>query len=330
MFFLYWVLLSTSAYGEKISYPVQRIRAAGIDAIQVIGVKGRLKFIGKQSPHFRLNVRHTKNKRSQDWYLSVDRRGSTLVLEVFNVAHGAQWRNHVKKDVWPEFDLELSGPPRPLTVSWREGDLRFEKWTAPVESSHLKGRLEARGGAGNWRLQTGKGDVKIENLAGHLDLQGESGQLVINGLKGDLQLRWMEGKIELNDIAGSGTVENHKADLRLNTCRKEWRISQDGGSARVQNCSGILRADGKNTKWEITGTTSLNAEIKSETGPVRVRWPKGGAKVFLTSQSGGILGDSIAPILDPEGRKVATFQIGKKPSGRLFVQTDSGDIQFRQ
>jgi hypothetical protein len=74
----------------------------------------------------------------------------------------------------------------------------------------------------------------------------------------------------------------------------------------------------------------LESDIKSGTGEVAVRWPLGGAKVFLTSNKGEIGGrSSVQPRIDGEGRKVAELQVGKAPFGQVFVRTETGAIVFK-
>src|SRR5665213_3067525 len=130
----------TGASAEKESYHVQKNSIKSVTDIKIVGVKGHLKMRG--IPHARslsLFVQHSKGRKYDDWHLSVERRGNTIFLEVFNVAYGKQWKNQVREELWPEFDIEMNGASLPVVVGWREGNLEFSNWTASLEVSFLKG-----------------------------------------------------------------------------------------------------------------------------------------------------------------------------------------------
>lgn len=324
------LFLGFFANGEKYAYPEQRILAAGVENIQISGVRGQIKLTGHSSKSFRLRVKHSKGKKYDDWSLAVDRRGNTLYFEVSSVAYGAQWRKLVKQDLWPEFDVELSGPPVAAVVSWREGDLEYIDWTAPVESSHIKGHLTVKGGVGKYSLQTGEGDVSVSKLAGDLTLKGESGRVTIEQLTGPLKLSWLSGAVNLSNVMGGGQLDLNDNELKISACQGEWTVKMAGGKAKIDRCSGKLTAQGVSTEWELRAAHDLETEIKSESGAVSVKWRSGGAKVFLTSESGEIGGPKVQTKLDAEGRKVAEFKVGEKPFGQVFVRTQSGPIVFKQ
>ncbi len=324
------LFLGFFAHAEKYAYPEQKILAAGVENIQISGVRGQIKLKGHPGKTFRLKVKHSKGKKYEDWSLAVDRRGNTLYFEVSSAAYGAQWRKLVKRDLWPEFDVELSGPPVPATVSWREGDLEYIDWTAAVESSHIKGKLTVIGGSGKYSLQTGEGDVLVKKMAGELILKGESGAVSIEQLTGPLTLSWVAGAVRLKSVMAGGRLDLTDNELSVHTCRGNWLVNMAGGKAHIENCSGKLNAQGVSAAWALRAAFNLETEIKSESGSVAVDWRSGGAKVFLTSESGEIGGPRVKTKLDAEGRKVADFKFGSKPFGQVFVKTQSGPIVFKQ
>lgn len=306
------VLVTLFARAEKFSYPQQRFLAKGVEKIQIIGVNGQVKLTGRAGKSYRLRVRHSKNKTSQDWSLFVDRRGNTLVLEVFSVAYGAQWRAHVRKELWPEFDIQLEGPPKPVAVSWRTGDMEFHRWSAPVEASQVDGRVRVREGSGTYSLHMGETEVDVEGLNGSLTVRGERGRVRIAKLTGDLRLNWLSGDVNVSAVNGNAHLD----------------VGQ--GRVRIEGRGGKLQGEGKSAAWTLARSQFRDVEIQSESGPVI--WEKflGGAKVFLTSDRGEIRGLKLPPLLDSEGRKVSEFAIGKKPYAQVFVRTETGPIHFRQ
>lgn len=323
------IFASAMAFGAKYSYPEQKLRSHGIEKIEISGVKGEVKLSGRAGKVYRLKVKHSRGKKYEDWSLAVDRRGSTLVLEVSSVVYGAQWRKHVRQDQWPEFDVELSGPSVPAVISWKEGSLHYSKWSNDVESSHLNGELEVIEGVGTYTLHTGSGRVKVSKLAGDLKLKGEAGDVSIEQITGALTLNWLTGNVRLKSLMGGGKLELSEAKLNLAACRGNWSIHLARGEAEIDQCSGKLTAEGESTSWKVTASEALETEIKSADGPVAVEWKRAGAKVFLTSKDGEIAGPLVQSKLDSEGRKVAEFTVGKKPFAAVFVRTESGAISFK-
>lgn len=323
------LLWCTLAHGEKYAYPEQKIRARGIQDIQISGVKGHVKVKGHAGKSYRLRVRHSKSKRYEDWSLAVDRRGGTLYLEVSSAAYGAQWRKIVRRDQWPEFDVELIGPSKPITVAWREGKIEFLNWTADVESSHLKGALTVREGVGNYNLQTGEGDVNIEKLAGDLTLKGDTGDVSIGEVTGAVNMSWLSGQVLLTSVSGGGTLNVNDSELKVASCQGDWTINMARGKADIERCSGKLQAEGESAAWRLRASHDLETEIKSLSGPVDVEWKSGGAKVFLTSDTGSIAAPKTKAKTDPQGRLVAEFKVGAKPFAQVFVKTQSGRIIFK-
>jgi hypothetical protein len=128
------IFSASFAFGAKYTYPEQKLSANGIEKIEISGVKGAVKLVGRPGKVYRLKVRHSRGKKFEDWSLAIDRRESILVLEVSSAVYGAQWRKHVRQDQWPEFDVELSGPSVPATISWKEGQLEYSKWSNDLES----------------------------------------------------------------------------------------------------------------------------------------------------------------------------------------------------
>jgi DUF4097 and DUF4098 domain-containing protein YvlB len=323
------IFAAASAFGAKHTYPEQKFSSNGVQKIEISGVKGEVKVSGRAGKAYRLKVKHSRGKKYEDWSLAVDRRGEVLVLEVSSAVYGAQWRKHVRQDQWPEFDVELSGPPVPLIVSWKQGQLHYSKWSADIESSHLKGDLTIEEGVGNYDLHTGMGDVQVAKLAGELKVQGESGNVTIDQVTGAVTLNWLSGNVKLKTVMGGGKLDLNESKLTVDACRGEWSIQLARGQAEIEGCSGKLMAEGQSTAWRLRKNQDLETEIKSGEGPVAVEWNSGGAKVFLTSNQGVIEGPKVQSKLDSEGRKVAEFTVGKKPFSAVFVRTESGPILFK-
>lgn len=294
----------------KISYPPQTISAKGVERLKIVGVKGRLRLTSTNKKTYKIKVTHSKGKQSEDWSLSLDRQGPVLALEVFNVALGAQWRNLVREEAWPEFDLEIEGPSVPAVISWREGDLRLARWQSDIEAAFLKGQFRSDHMKGQLKLQAVEAQIQIRSFQGELSLKGENGRVELNDVNGTVDINWLRGNLSAHRIAGK---------IHL-----EW----PSGSASLKQLNGTLKANGSSTNWQISALAPSELEVSSQSGTVDLKW-RGGAKVFL-STSGGTF--KVAKGWTVENRDKGTVvetTIGNSPRGSIFVRTQEGNISWQ-
>jgi hypothetical protein len=277
-----------------------------------------------------VKVRHSDSRRSADWNLSIERRGSTLVLEVSNPGLGKEWRRLIRREQWPEFDIDLEGPPLPTVVSWRQGDLTYADWAADLETSFLGGKVRIRGGSGNHRLQAINSSIDARDFHGSLSLKGGHGPVSLSGLRGALHLNWLQGVITARDVRGEVDLDAGDSEVRIDGGGGSWKISAGAGRIKVAGFQGRMRAIGRSTAWDLSGRAKSDIEVINGSGPVRVKWPAMN-RVFLTSHHGRIR--SPYQVEDRDGRRVAERRASKgkrarPPLGQVFVRTESGDISF--
>lgn len=302
---------------EKFAYAPQKLSLKDVRSIKISGVKGNLKLKGhKSTRHLILKVQHSKGRRLEDWHLSAERRGSVLFLEVFNVAYGKQWKNLVREDQWPEFDIEIEAPALPMDVSWREGRIEIASWSGDLDLSLLKGSVMARSSIGTLNLHPVAADVSITNHLGAVSIRGESGDLQIRQVVGDINVNWLSG------------------DLSFRNCRGKLRVETRSGHAVVAGLEGTLEAKGHSTQWDLTAAAPADVNIESITGPVNLLWSHGGAKVFLASQRGKIAYPvrNFLKSSDREGTRVVEGVkpgANKKMMGQVFVRSEAGTITWR-
>lgn len=313
----------------KFTYPPQKFAALGIERVQVEGVRGRLFLKGKPGRFFRAKVKHSKSRNSDDWHLVIERRQDQLHVEVFNVLYGAQWKRHVKQEMWPEFDVELEGPSRPLQVSWRDGTVQLQNWQAPVEASLLKGQMRIEGGTSRHAIQAVEAEVQLKDFVGEITLQGEKGALDVSDLRGQLDLNWLAGRIQLDRISGKVKVDTQDASIVSRGGGGEWELSVPKGSVKMESFQGLLKASGTSSVWSVSCQGHADVEVVTQDGSVDVRWLKGGTKLFLSSHRGEIRVPTPFKVEDRDGYQVVEGRQGEKPKGHLFVRTTSGPISFR-
>lgn len=317
MLFLASVLsLSAARASDKYAYPAQRISLRGVHDLKISGVKGTLKLRGHgqhKSRFLTLKVQHSKSRRYEDWHLSVDRQGSTIALEVFNVSYGLQWRKFIREDKWPEFDIEIDAPEIPANVSWREGHIEVTNWRGDLDVSLLKGEIRAQGGHGKFNLQPVQANVDLINHKGAVNVRGESGRVRLARLTGDISLNWVNGPLWIHE------------------CRGNVQVEMQTGQATITGLQGRLKGRSASAKWDVQAAAPAEMNVSSVSGPIDVAWGGGGAKVFLTSENGAIHfpRPSFLQSSEREGKHVVQGVKTAKTMGQIFVQSRGGAITWR-
>lgn len=315
--------------GDKTTYPPQTLRAQGIKKLQITGVNGRLHLTARSGKFFTIQVKHSKGRRGEDWHLSVDRQGEALVFEVFNVATGAKWRSLVRKELWPQFDVEITGPSVPALISWRDGELRVKDWRAPVEATWLSGSVVVSEMRAPLNLQLAQARVEISKHSGRLDLRGESGRLVLNEIDGFADVHWLRGDVVAQKMKGGGRIESTAGQWRLAKLEGAWSAKLGEGSAGLEAIGGIFKGEGAAASWEVKMPSIGEVEILSASGDVRVDALGPEGKIFLSSRDGKIIVPPSFAIEDRDGIKVVERGGAKSGRGQIFVRTQSGSITWR-
>lgn len=322
--------------GDKVSYPVQEIPLKNVKEFRIVGVKGSVRLrqtrnTGSQRDVLQLRVSHSKARKYDDWYLSVQRRGHTLFLEVFNTAYGSKWRDQIREDQWPEFDLDITANNRPATVSWREGFISVDGWSEKLDISFLKGQAQVRDVTGPTKLQVLDAQIDVDRQKGALNIQGNSGEVKITNLEAPLTLNWLSGKISCENCEGKGTIASTDSRIRLMQTSGEWNVNLDRGSADISGFFGLLKAKGISSGWTVKAAQGADVNVVSENGPVMIARQPGRSKVFLTSLAGAINAPSGFKKERRSGVQVVEnleAKAGVTKLGQVFVRTRTGAIHL--
>lgn len=327
------LLLSLPGIGnaQKVSYPAHKLSSAGVNEIRITGVKGKLNLRHRPGKFFFIKVKHTKGERGEDWHLSMDRQGNALVMEVFSTELGREWRRQVRKELWPEFDIEIDGPAKPSMVAWREGRIEVEGWTEPLDISFLEGSFKSKRTSGALKVQAGNADVFVTDHKGSLSLKGERGRLEMVNVQGQQELHWMSGSVRAERCSGRVTLESTDAELNIQNSAGDWSVKLASGFAKLLKMSGKVTTTGNSSDWDMSLSSPAEAEFTTRSGQVAVKWLSGTVKLFLSSQKGEIqVPKKFAVEERSGGRVVEANQKAKGASGTVFVKTESGKIIWRE
>ncbi len=319
---------------SKSAYPDQRLSLWGVKSLHIVGVKGSLKLHGKNhGSYLNLKVQHANSRIFEDWQLSVDRRGNTLFLEVYNAASGKQWMNQVRAEFRPEFDIELSGPSLPTVVGWNEGKMEISHWNSDVEASILQGHVKVTGGSGALTLQSVNTGLTVRTHTGAIQIKGESGPIVLVGNHGALNLDWLRGPVSLWDCSGNMQIASQDSQVTVYGGGGELHLQLTKGLAKIDAFKGLVNGQSQQANWEISAAAPAVLNVTSKSGQVGLKWKTGGAKVFLTSRQGPIGFTPKTKFLtatDGDGRKIVEGVRTGQIMGQVFIRTESGAIGWSE
>lgn len=304
------LLLSHALYADKFAYSPQRISSQGITSLKVSGVKGRLIIREKPVKFYRIQVKHSKDKRYEDWNLSADRVHDALVLEVFNVSAGKQWQKMVQQDHWPEFDIELEGPSVPAVVAWRDGLVEIKGWNKSLELSFLNGKVDVLRTKGPLKLETVDAQVKVRQHQGELDLRGQKGSVELDAINAKTKVVWLNGTLKSDGLQGSYNVD--------------W----NSGALNLLGVDAVLKGTSSSAEWNIRAKAPSDINVNTASGGVKIQWDKGGVGYFLSSATGKLKVKLPCKVQARNGGEVCEGQKPGKPRGEVFVQSKTGLISW--
>jgi DUF4097 and DUF4098 domain-containing protein YvlB len=310
------------------TYQPMQMKVHPGDSIKIMGVHGTLKLI-QDSRYKNLHILMSQRKtQATDWNLSVERRGSSIEIEIFSIANMAQWQSQLTNSQLPQYDIIIQGPALPVKASWREGNIEIKQWSEPVDLMLLEGNLNIKNTAGNFVIQGGRLNMTVAHHKGDLEFSADKGQLKIEQVQGKLSVKLMEGSLALTDFDGDLDWQSEKASLVSTHGSGKWNLASTLGAVQVDGFKGILKGTGDKARWRLNVAETSDVEIHSGSGPVKVRWPRGAAKAFLTTKTGGIQAPSNGKVTREEGVSKWLAQWGQGQLGQLFVNTQSGSISL--
>jgi len=320
------ILFNSPVNAAVVSYPAQLLPSQGISHLDVTGVRGRVQLTGRKGRTYQLKVRHS-SKQTEDWNLSVERKGTRLVLQVENIGVDSVWRRLLQKDNWPEFEIELIGPSIPTTVGWRDGQIHVQNWQAPLEISLLKGHVSLRKGRGPLKVQVVSGELRIAQHNGDIEVRGDQGRVRLEQLEGNARVHWLNGNIWGRSLIGNLHLESNQGDVQLREGRGDWHLNVRAGQVQIEQQAGSLLGDGDSSQWNVRLKALSNVRLTSKSGAVHVQQsglPNSHAKVFLSSLNGPLR--SPYRITETDGIRVSQGGEGRQ---RIYVATGSGAITYK-
>jgi len=192
-----------------------------------------------------------------------------------------------------------------------------------IVATNVVGRLSARAGSGDVRVdggegdttaRSGSGDVSVKGRKGHVEARTGSGEIALAGITGDATLGTGSGSAAVDDVTGSLDVHTGSGNvtarrvtgshLKAKTGSGEITLRSVSGSLEVHTGSGEIEGE----EMTITGALDLN----TGSGDIRL----GGNFSAITEARVGT------------GSGDVSLTMTKTPGMRLDLHSSSGDIQI--
>jgi hypothetical protein len=261
-----------------------------------------------------------------------------VVYRPANGLHG-DWRTEVDVNDDGTFDDDARSHDRRVRISgsgdgleaWADLTVRVPK--GQRIAIHLAvGAVTAENVDGDITLDTGDGDITATALAGRASLNTGSGSVKVTGA-GALYIDTGSGDVRVSGVRGDALeIDTGSGDVTADAVAVD-DLSVDTGSGDVE----LTGLTARTAKFD-TGSGKVEAayraapadvDVDAGSGDVTLTMPAGfGGTVDLSTSSGNIRTDfPVTTHARQEGELHGTIGSG---SGRIHVETGSGDIALRQ
>lgn len=198
-------------------------------------------------------------------------------------------------------------------------------------------------------LKGDDGDVNIEGWREEIECRLDDGDLVLKDIDASRTRIWGEdGTTEIEKFKGELSISVDDGDICLSRCvMPECKLDMEDGNIQVQNSSGsfditsddgdviidqtraeklYIRANCADIDLNLLVSDTLNADIKTDDGPVRVNLERGFSTSFYTYSYNGRIRielENIENFEDELHSKSGEINGGK---GRIRIRTSDGNI----
>ncbi len=313
-----------------------KVKAATVKEINITGLKGGVILVAKEGAEF-IQVKYKKKSDTatasevgfNEWSLQKNIKDGVFSLNVVNNLSKLEWKDQLHKNVWPSYQITITGPSKKLQLFWREGVVSITGWTSPVEFQTVSAKVKAHNNnsdikisnqdgkiwvsnhKGGVEIETYSADVNLQSIVGPVKVYNFSGQNIIKNTDGAIHLELQSGRVKIEDSIGKIDFKNKRATIHL----KKFK-----GRIRGKSGSGDILA-------ELIGEADFR--VRAKEGKVRVRALSSGAFVSVGSNEGDLLMPKYMKMTRHTSVKVINGHLRGPQKGRIYVRTQSGSISVR-
>jgi DUF4097 and DUF4098 domain-containing protein YvlB len=314
------------------------------DHILIKGYRGKIEYLTKDNTNDVTITAHEIEKTApavagskpislDDWQLSVRRENGVILVIVDGPTTKQTWNElllagQMSAEV-PEFDLTITGPSRPMEISWHDGPIHVDGLNADLHVTTIKSALT---------VLHGQGDATISIQEGSLDLRERKGQIAIESYTAKVDLLKTEGPIRLENFAGDSLVQVAEGPMSLTSFKGSTKLSSIKGSLNFKN--GIAPIHIEKFEGELRGQSSQgpvfadiagepDVRVQSAEGAVTLHAASNGAWVNVGTSDGAMNVPSYLKLTRLQTQQIRTGKLKGNGGGSIYVRTTSGEIHLK-
>lgn len=231
----------------------------------------------------------------------------------------------------PLFIIKISGPPIPIRIDSKWGQISVQRWNSGLEIVNQNGKilvtdtesLDARIMLmnGDVTVSQSKGKLNLETYTANSTVQGFDGQLVVNSFSGNHKVLKSNGHFNFQQSLGRLELNDNQSDV-------DFKIG--AASLFVDKLMGDLRGQSQSGPLKVYLSPDLNLRVNSVEAPIALFSNQMALNVNLGSKKGDISAPNYLKTQQWSQLKTVSGQLrGSSGKGLIFVRTDSGSIQLR-
>jgi len=321
--------LALLAQDTESSWKTYQVPADEAKIMVISGFKGKVKLTASTAAkEFTIRLRYnSKTSVSRHWKYSVRQDGSKLTIQV----PGPDDKRALEKidlEAVPELEIEVSGPPVPTALYWRQADIQAKDWHAALQIVDQKGKVTVSGGEGGLRISLTEGEALVVNRKGNLDIDSYQGRVNLSKVNGEAKINNFIGRIFINESDGIFDLTSFKGPVKITNSKGQLAFNSRRGPVSVDKFDGSIRGNSGQGPVKVKITGEADIRIKTNQAPVTIRGA-GGSRVNVGTADGDLYVPETLKTNRYPNLKVATGLLPGGKGGRVFVRTESGRIQVR-
>lgn len=264
-----------------------------------------------------------------EWNISLQRSDQGVDVIVQSPHTKEVWRKVIASGGAPKFHLEISAPPVPLDMAWRNGKVVIENWAANVRVGMQDGSSQVIGGQGDLKITGHDLEIRVKNRSGKVAVESYSGKVTIESCKGSIEVENFNGETLLAQNEGHQEFHGFKTPLVVNGGRGKVEFETVRGPIKIANFQGNLK--GTSDEAPVTAKISQSDEVRitTQSGAVTLDLPGSAASLSVASVEGGISGPSYLRSEQLAGQRVMRGRLRGSADGSVVIRTQSGPIRVR-
>ena len=280
----------TSAYSQASSFRPVTVPLEGEDKILVRGYKGTLEVYSHSAHELRIVGKKESSGPFNQWNFQVRKKNNQIEVVVKGPSGIEDWEK-IRSGSIPTFHLKIYAPKRALDISWSQGNVELDQWTAPVKIHMTRGKIKSQKGAGEFSAQLIQGEIQVNQHKGNIHLQTYKGKVFLVKTEGSLKVDNHSARLNLSEHEGPVDVRNHSGQMVAKKISGNLHLNNVSGVFSLNDISGSLQGQSQKGAIHVQASSLQNFSLNVDSTPVTLKLPKNsGAMVSMRSERGSLRG----------------------------------------